>query len=62
MKQYQIIYEEKETWGWMGFICMADDAEHAEEQCKDANPDCEILWVSQNDSPEFDWGAMEEKV
>jgi hypothetical protein len=27
------------------FICEADDTDHAEEQCRDAEPDADILWV-----------------
>lgn len=29
----------------LGFLCQAEDGDHAEEQCRDANPDCEIVWV-----------------
>lgn len=31
---------------WQFFECHADDADHAEEQCADAYPACEILWVN----------------
>lgn len=33
------------------FTCSADDSDHAEEQCMDAYPDCEILWVVDTDDP-----------
>ncbi len=29
-----------------GFSCMADNGDHAEEQCLNAYPDCEVVWVS----------------
>jgi len=31
------------------FTCMADDVDHAEEQCRDAYPNCEIshIWVTE---------------
>jgi hypothetical protein len=28
-----------------GFICEADDTDHAEEQCENAYPGCNIVWV-----------------
>ena len=27
------------------FTCIADNDEHAEEQCRDAYPDCDVVWV-----------------
>lgn len=27
------------------FSCMAEDGDHAEEQCEDAYPDCDVVWV-----------------
>lgn len=29
------------------FVCQADDSDHAEEQCLNAYPDCEVVWVVQ---------------
>lgn len=29
----------------LAFKCSADDTEHAEEQCTDAYPGCDIVWV-----------------
>ena len=29
------------------FNCLADDADHAEEQCVNSYPDCEVLWVNE---------------
>lgn len=28
-----------------GFQCDADDVDHAEEQCENAYPGCDIVWV-----------------
>lgn len=28
-----------------GFVCHADDADHAEEQCLNAYPDCDVVWI-----------------
>jgi hypothetical protein len=28
-----------------GFACKAEDVDHAEEQCENAYPDCDIVWV-----------------
>lgn len=33
-----------------GFICQADDTDHAEEQCLNAYPDCDVVWVEITDS------------
>lgn len=27
------------------FFCEAEDAEHAKDQCRDAYPEAELLWV-----------------
>jgi hypothetical protein len=29
-----------------GFKCYADDGDHAEEQCLNAYPDADVVWVS----------------
>jgi hypothetical protein len=52
MQQYTVIYTQPHYTLdsglelWQFFLCMADDSEHAEEQCLDAYPDCAILWVN----------------
>ena len=33
-----------------GFRCMADDPDHAEEQCLNAYPDCEVVWITETES------------
>lgn len=32
-----------------GFQCWAEDVDHAEEQCLNAEPDADIVWVWQGD-------------
>lgn len=34
------------------FRCEAEDADHAEEQCQDAEPEAEVLWIVQTHDPE----------
>jgi hypothetical protein len=34
----------------ISFRCHADDADHAEEQCKNAYPGCAIAWVWEGES------------
>lgn len=29
----------------LGFVCEADDIDHAEEQCENANPDCDVVFA-----------------
>lgn len=31
----------------LAFTCEADDAPHAEEQCRDAYPGCDVVWTEQ---------------
>lgn len=33
-----------------GFQCWAEDADHAEEQCLNAYPDCSVVWVWQGET------------
>ena len=32
-----------------GFRCYAEDSDHAEEQCLDAEPDADIVWVTETE-------------
>lgn len=48
-----------------GFRCQAEDTDHAEEQCENAYPDCDIVWVYVGDDDLQDalddyWRAYEE--
>lgn len=33
-----------------GFECLADNGGHAEEQCINAYPDCDVVWVVDTDN------------
>ena len=30
----------------LAFVCDAEDSEHAEEQCKNAYPNCIVVWIA----------------
>ena len=49
MRQYLVLYRIESNmhpfYDPFGFSCMAEDIDHAEEQCKNAYPDCRIVWV-----------------
>lgn len=34
------------------FLCKANDGDHAEEQCINAYPNCDVVWVSETDDPQ----------
>jgi len=37
----------------LGFKCLAEDSDHAEEQCDNAYPGCDIVWVVETGNPEI---------
>jgi hypothetical protein len=39
-----------------GFLCEAEDADHAEEQALDANPDHDVVWIEEG----TDWGKVQD--
>jgi hypothetical protein len=48
MKNYVVLYREptqNPLTEPLGFQCWADDTNHAEEQCENAYPNCDIVWV-----------------
>lgn len=48
MQSYTVLYKTPDILPLdapLGFVCQADDTEHAEEQCMDAEPDADIVWV-----------------
>lgn len=50
MNTYTVFYIiEVEGLQWQFFLCQADDADHAEEQCMNAYPTCSIIWVNEGD-------------
>jgi hypothetical protein len=44
LKTFVVIREDEGEWDY--FICEAEDAEHAEEQSVNADPDFPVLWVN----------------
>ena len=53
MKNYVVLYRHEEVMypldAPFGFQCWADDTDHAEEQCLNAYPDADIVWVWQGE-------------
>lgn len=51
MKNYVVLYRIESIMAPIdapfGFQCWAEDVDHAEEQCINAEPDAEIVWVWQ---------------
>jgi len=49
MKQYTVLYRIESSMAPLdapfGFQCHADDADHAEEQCLNAYPGCDVVWI-----------------
>jgi hypothetical protein len=49
MNNYVVLYRDEKVMSPMdapfGFQCYAEDTDHAEEQCANAYPDCDIVWV-----------------
>lgn len=49
MKEYVVkYYWTQNSYEVYMFVCMADNVEHAIEQCEDAYPTCIVLSVDQN--------------
>jgi hypothetical protein len=36
----------------LAFECMSEDGDHAQEQCLNAYPDCDVLWIAATDTIE----------
>ena len=49
-----------------GFKCQADNGDHAEEQCVDVYPDCDVVWIVETNNMQtalydyFDLGVKNE--
>lgn len=55
MKTYTVLYFDPDMSvldAPLGFTCMANNVDHAEEQCENAYPQAEIVWVSTENSLE----------
>lgn len=46
MEKWNVIYRESDCGplDFDVFVCYAEDMNHADEQCLNAYPECEILW------------------
>jgi len=49
MKEFIVLYRQESVMTAVdapfGFRCSAEDSDHAEEQCMNAYPDCDVVWV-----------------
>jgi hypothetical protein len=55
MKAYIVLYREQSASVLdrpEGFRCEAEDYDHAEEQCVNAYPGCDVFWISDYDNME----------
>jgi hypothetical protein len=54
MKKFVVLYRIEKVMSPLdapfGFVCDAEDADHAEEQCTNAYPDCDVVWVVTGES------------
>ena len=67
MNEYIVLYRNSNCLPCdppFGFRCQAEDTDHAEEQCVDAEPDADIVWVvdtsNYQDALKNWWNAGEE--
>lgn len=53
MEKFTVIYVEPSEGLelWQFFECHADDDDHATEQCLNAYPTCNVLWVNRGHGP-----------
>lgn len=53
MKTYAVLYRIESIMcpadDPFGFVCHAEDADHAEEQCLNAYPDCDVVWIAEGE-------------
>lgn len=53
MKNYVVLYRIESEMNPIeaprGFQCWADDGDHAQEQCENAYPECQGIWVWQGE-------------
>lgn len=54
MKEFVVLYRVESIMTALdspfGFVCWAEDVDHAEEQCLNAEPDGDIVWVVEGNS------------
>lgn len=47
LSPFTVIYVERSNEvGWGVFNCWAEDSDHAQEQCENAYPDVDVIWVN----------------
>lgn len=55
LTRFTVIYQiEDEGIQWQFFQAWAEDGDHAEEQCRDAYPTCNVIWVNEGLSRTMD--------
>lgn len=51
MHEYVVLYRDEAVMAPIdppfGFLCFAEDTNHAEEQCVNAYPDCAVMWIAE---------------
>lgn len=48
MRAFTVIYTDpQDGMFWQYFLCQADDADHAGEQCFNAYPECSVLLINE---------------
>ena len=48
LKEYVVLFVDRRTPDILeGFLCEAEDGQHAEEQAIDAYPDCDVVWIEE---------------
>lgn len=67
MQSYIVLYRREDIMAPadepFGFQCYAESTEHAEEQCLNAEPDADIVWVVMTDDVKtayYDYWAISE--
>jgi len=54
MRVFTVIYTNpQDGMFWQYFLCQADDADHAGEQCFSAYPECSILLINEGHHEQF---------
>ena len=53
LDEWTVLYREKGSLPAdppQAFICRAEEGDHADEQCRNAYPDCDVVWSYLGDS------------
>ena len=58
LKEYVVLFVDRRTPGILeGFLCEAEDGQHAEEQGMDAYPNADIVWVEEGN--DWQWAQQQ---